>query len=158
MIERIDVKTARQMYEAATAAFEEAEAAILSAAVADYTPKNVADSKIKKKDTALSIELQPTDDILAELGRRKKANQLLIGFALETDNEQANAEAKLKRKNLDFIVLNSLRDAGAGFGVETNKVTIIDSLGNIDSKDLKAKSEVAEDIVEKMISMMNAKH
>lgn len=95
---------------------------------------------------------------MAELGRRKKANQLLIGFALETDNEQANAEAKLKRKNLDFIVLNSLRDAGAGFGVETNKVTIIDSLGNIDSKDLKAKSEVAEDIVEKMISMMNAKH
>ena len=82
----------------------------------------------------------------------------MIGFALETDNEQANAEAKLKKKNLDFIVLNSLKDAGAGFGVETNKVTIIDSLGNIDKKDLKAKSEVAEDIVEKMISMMKAKH
>lgn len=158
MIERTDVKTAKQMYEATTAAFAEADAAILSAAVADYTPKNVADSKIKKKDTALNIELQPTDDILAELGRRKKANQLLIGFALETDNEQANAESKLKKKNLDFIVLNSLKDAGAGFGVETNKVTIIDSFGNIDKKDLKAKSEVAEDIVEKMISMMKAKH
>lgn len=156
-IERIDVKSAEDMYNATVAAFEFADVAILSAAVADYTPKTTFSQKVKKADAALTIELQPTKDILAELGRRKTNKQILVGFALETNNEQANAESKLTKKNLDFIVLNSLNDKNACFGYDTNKVTIIDSNGNIEKTELKSKSEIAEDIVSKLISVIKNK-
>lgn len=156
-IERIDVKSAEQMYNVTTAAFKQADAAILSAAVADYTPKNVFSQKVKKSDNALNIELQPTKDILAELGRMKTDKQSLIGFALETNNEEDNAKQKLKRKNLDFIVLNSLNDKNACFGFDTNKVTIIDSNGKMIKTDLKSKSEIAEDVVSKLIDTIKEK-
>lgn len=156
-IERIDVKSAGQMYNATTAAFKQADAAILSAAVADYTPKNVFSQKVKKSDNALNIELQPTKDILAELGRMKTDKQSLIGFALETNNEEDNAKQKLKRKNLDFIVLNSLNDKNACFGYDTNKVIMIDSKGNMIRTSLKSKVEIAEDIVSKLIETIREK-
>jgi phosphopantothenoylcysteine decarboxylase/phosphopantothenate--cysteine ligase len=125
-VHRIDVQTADEMYTAAHRYFKEVDIAILSAAVADYTPSKVAAQKIKKKDALLSIQLTPTKDILASLGALKK-HQFLVGFALETDNELANAKGKLQRKNLDAIVLNSLQDKGAGFATDTNKITIIDT-------------------------------
>ena len=115
--------------------------AICAAAVADYKPKNVATQKIKKKETTFTIELEKTKDILASLGAIKK-DQFLIGFALETNNEIENAKGKLKRKNLDFIVLNSLQDKGAGFGKPTNKITIIDKDESLTSFELKSKKEV----------------
>ncbi len=151
-VKRIDVKNAAQMYEATVECFEDCDIAILSAAVADYTPKSTFDTKLKKKTDNLVVELVPTKDILAELGRRKKENQVLVGFALETDNEFENAKEKLIRKNLDFIVLNSLKDAGAGFNVPTNKVTIIDAKGGIYNSELKSKYEVALDISEKILN------
>lgn len=156
-IERIDVKSAEQMYNATTAAFKQADAAILSAAVADYTPKNVFSQKVKKSEDALNIELQPTKDILAELGRMKTDKQSLTGFALETNNEEDNAKQKLSKKNLDFIVLNSLNDKNACFGFDTNKVTIIDSNGKMIKTDLKSKSEIAEDVVSKLIDTIKEK-
>ncbi|MBQ2375411.1 MAG: bifunctional phosphopantothenoylcysteine decarboxylase/phosphopantothenate--cysteine ligase CoaBC [Bacteroidales bacterium] len=151
-VKRIDVKNAAQMYEATVECFEDCDIAILSAAVADYTPKSTFDTKLKKKTDNLVVELVPTKDILAELGRRKKENQVLVGFALETDNEFENAKEKLTRKNLDFIVLNSLKDAGAGFNVPTNKVTIIDAKGGVYNSELKSKYEVALDISEKILN------
>lgn len=151
-VKRIDVKNAAQMYEATVECFEDCDIAILSAAVADYTPKSTFDTKLKKKTDNLVVELVPTKDILAELGRRKKENQVLVGFALETDNEFENAKEKLIRKNLDFIVLNSLKDAGAGFNVPTNKVTIIDAKGGVYNSELKSKYEVALDISEKILN------
>ena len=128
-VDRVEVETAAEMYEAAVAAFEGADGGVMCAAVADYTPATVADRKIKKSDDDLSIPLKRTRDIAAELGRRK-GGRLLVGFALETDHEGEHAAAKLEKKNLDFIVLNSLRDAGAGFGVDTNRVTLIDRAGS----------------------------
>ena len=157
LIERTDVTSASQMYDAATAAFERSDAAILSAAVADYTPKNVFTQKVKKADAALTIELVPTKDILATLGKMKSHNQTLVGFALETDNEFDNAKAKLEKKNLDFIVLNSLKDKNACFGYDTNKVTMIDANGQAITTDLKSKAEIAEEIVSKLISVMQEK-
>lgn len=151
-VKRIDVKNAAQMYEATVECFEDCDIAILSAAVADYTPKSTFDTKLKKKTDNLVVELVPTKDILAELGRRKKENQVLVGFALETDNEFENAKEKLTRKNLDFIVLNSLKDVGAGFNVPTNKVTIIDAKGGVYNSELKSKYEVALDISEKILN------
>ena len=151
-VKRIDVKNAAQMYEATVECFEDCDIAILSAAVADYTPKSTFDTKLKKKTDNLVVELVPTKDILAELGRRKKENQVLVGFALETDNEFENAKEKLIRKNLDFIVLNSLKDAGAGFNLPTNKVTIIDAKGGVYNSELKSKYEVALDISEKILN------
>ena len=156
-IERIDVKSAEQMYNATVKEFEQADVAILSAAVADYTPKNVFSQKVKKADNVLNIELQPTKDILAQLGRMKTDKQTLVGFALETNDEENNAKQKLSKKNLDFIVLNSLNDKNACFGYDTNKVTIIDSNGNIEKTELKSKSEIAEDIVSKLISVIKNK-
>lgn len=152
-VKRIDVKNAAQMYEQTVANFEDCDIAILSAAVADYTPKSTFDTKLKKKTDNLVVELVPTKDILAELGRRKKENQILVGFALETDNEFENAKTKLEKKNLDFIVLNSLNDKGAGFNVPTNKVTILDAKGNVYNSDLKSKYEVALDISEKILGL-----
>ncbi|MEE0889730.1 MAG: bifunctional phosphopantothenoylcysteine decarboxylase/phosphopantothenate--cysteine ligase CoaBC [Bacteroidales bacterium] len=152
-VKRFDVKSAAQMYDKTVECFESCDIAILSAAVADYTPKSTFDNKLKKKYDNLVVELVPTKDILAELGRRKKANQILVGFALETDNELENAKEKLSRKNLDCIVLNSLNDQGAGFNVPTNKVTILDAKGEIYASDLKSKYEVALDISEKILNL-----
>ena len=156
-IERIDIKSAEQMYNATVKEFEQVDAAILSAAVADYTPKNVFSQKVKKADNVLNIELQPTKDILAQLGRMKTDKQTLVGFALETNDEENNAKQKLSKKNLDFIVLNSLNDKNACFGFDTNKVTIIDSNGKMIKTDLKSKSEIAEDVVSKLIDTIKEK-
>lgn len=156
-IERIDVKSAEQMYNATVKEFEQADVAILSAAVADYTPKNVFSQKVKKADNVLNIELQPTKDILAQLGKMKTDKQTLVGFALETNDEENNAKQKLSKKNLDFIVLNSLNDKNACFGFDTNKVTIIDSNGKMIKTDLKSKSEIAEDVVSKLIDTIKEK-
>ncbi len=147
-IHRIDVESASEMYEAATKHFPKADITILCAAVADFTPKSTADKKIKRKGDDLTVMLQPTQDIAAALGATKKKKQVLVGFALETDNELNNAKDKMKRKNFDFIVLNSLQDKGAGFRVDTNKVTIIDKHNGITAYDTKSKKEVAKDIIE----------
>lgn len=138
------------MYNAAHSYFADVDIAILSAAVADYKPKNIATQKIKKKDATLDIELTPTKDILASLGAIKK-QQFLVGFALETNNELENAKGKLKRKNLDAIVLNSLQDKGAGFATDTNKVTVIDKDLSEKSFQLKSKVEVAKDIMNEIV-------
>ncbi len=152
-IERIDVVSAREMYEAATSRFPSCNAAILSAAVADFRPEHEADHKIKKQSDKddMTLHLVQNPDILATLGSMKSADQMLVGFALETDNELENAKKKLEKKNLDFIVLNSLHDKGAGFGYDTNKVTIIDRSGNIDAGTLKSKQAVASDIADKLL-------
>ena len=154
-VKRIDVKSAKEMYTAAHAYFETCDIAILSAAVADYSPKNVATQKIKKKDATLEIVLEKTKDILASLGAIK-AHQFLVGFALETNNELENATAKLKKKNLDMIVLNSLQDKGAGFATNTNKITIIDKDLSKKPFDLKPKAAVAEDILNEIIAKLGA--
>ena len=146
------VVSAQQMYEAAVTEFPTSDIAILAAAVADYTPESVAPEKIKKKGGNLSLTLVPTVDILASLGKIK-TTQTLIGFALETENEVANAQAKLEKKNLDGIVLNSLRDAGAGFGTDTNKVTFITKETQI-SFPLKTKEEVAKDILAQIFGIL----
>lgn len=152
-IRRIDVTSAHEMYEASLKAFASADAAILAAAVADYRPRKTAKTKIKKDQGGLRlIELEETEDILATLGKKKKKKQVLAGFALETDNELANAAAKLKRKHLDFIVLNSLRDKGAGFQTDTNRVTILTAKGKTLKFDLKPKTAVAADIVDHLAS------
>ncbi|SOD80138.1 bifunctional phosphopantothenoylcysteine decarboxylase/phosphopantothenate--cysteine ligase CoaBC [Spirosoma fluviale] len=146
-IKRIDVRSAQDMFEATESEFNMADIVVLSAAVADYTPAHPADRKIKKAETLFSLELTKTTDIAATLGKRKQPGQLLMGFALETDNEQANALKKLYAKNLDWIVLNSLRDSGAGFGHDTNKITVIDKDEQIHEFPLKTKDEVALDLV-----------
>ena len=147
-VKRVDVLSAADMYRAATEAFATADGAIMCAAVADYTPAKVAEHKIKKSDDNMAIELVRTKDIAAALGA-VKGDRLLVGFALESDEGVKSAQSKLKRKNLDFIVLNSLTDKGAGFGVDTNKVTFIDNNGS-QSLPLMSKSDVAESIVHKI--------
>lgn len=149
-ITRIDVESAAGMYEEAMKHYPTVDAGILCAAVADFTPGTVADKKIKRVGDELELHLKPTQDIAAALGRIKGAGQKLVGFALETDDEQQNAEGKLQRKNFDFIVLNSLNDAGAGFRHDTNKITIIDRQGKTEYP-LKPKTEVASDIIEFLI-------
>lgn len=153
-IRRIDVESAQEMYDAATTHFPQTDIAILSAAVADFTPETTADKKIKRKGDELVLNLRPTQDIAAALGAIKNENQLLVGFALETDNEVQNAQDKMKRKNFDFIVLNSLQDKGAGFRVDTNKITIIDRQQGTTAYETKSKQEVAEDIVEYIVSKL----
>ena len=148
------VNTANEMYEKCISVFPDVDIAILSAAVADFTPETQAGSKIKKEEGLNIIKLKPTKDILAELGKMKSGNQFLTGFALETDNELENAKSKLKRKNLDLIVLNSLKDKGAGFGVPTNKVTFIDKNGGIEELPLMSKAEVAENLAKKIKSLI----
>lgn len=151
-IHRTDVESAREMYEAATKIFPECKGAILSAAVADYRPEHTADHKLKKQgDQGMTLNLVQNPDILATLGSMKREDQMLVGFALETNDEFANAQRKLERKNLDYIVLNSLRDAGAGFGVDTNKVTIISRNGDVHHGQLKSKREVADDVASLII-------
>ncbi|WP_374938187.1 bifunctional phosphopantothenoylcysteine decarboxylase/phosphopantothenate--cysteine ligase CoaBC [Butyricimonas virosa] len=149
-IRRVDVESAVQMYEVTSKEFVNSDVAVLSAAVADFTPKEKADHKIKRGKDDLLLELLPTKDIAAELGRIKTASQLLVGFALETNDEEVNALSKMQRKNLDMIVLNSLNDKGAGFSVDTNKVTILDKAGDKTVYELKTKVEVAKDIVDQI--------
>ncbi|WP_034057862.1 bifunctional phosphopantothenoylcysteine decarboxylase/phosphopantothenate--cysteine ligase CoaBC [Lacinutrix jangbogonensis] len=155
LIHVIPVVSAQDMYDAAHQYFNTVDVAILSAAVADYRPKEISQSKIKKKDTTLTLELEKTKDILASLGAIK-TKQLLVGFALETDNELEYAKGKLKKKNLDLIVLNSLKDKGAGFKTDTNKVTIIDNKNNVNAYELKSKAEVAIDILNVIKQKLNA--
>lgn len=157
-VERYDVESASQMFEAVKEKFPEVDAAILSAAVADYTPEHVADEKIKREKTGeMTLALKPTQDIAAYLGSWKNnfplREKILVGFALETNNEETNALDKLNRKNLDFIVLNSLNDKGAGFQCDTNKVTIIDREGR-EEYPLKSKAEVAHDIVNHLAKVL----
>ena len=155
LVKVIRVTSAEEMYNAAHEYFDKSDVAILSAAVADYRPSEVASEKIKKKDSELTLELTKTKDILASLGEIKK-NQYLVGFALETQNEEENAKLKLKKKNLDLIVLNSLRDEGAGFQTDTNKITLINKDNNILPFTVKSKKEVAKDILEFIIEQTNA--
>lgn len=146
-IKLISVESAAEMYDACHKHFASCTFAILTAAVADYTVADPSDIKIKKKSDRLSLELVKTKDILKSLGEIKQKNQTLIGFALETNNELENAKKKLVKKNLDFIILNSLQDKGAGFKHDTNKITIVDKHNKITTFELKAKTEVAKDIV-----------
>lgn len=149
------VESAAEMFQATTTAFSQVDAAILCAAVADFTPATKANSKIKRGDSGMSIELQPTKDIAAALGSAKKDTQVLVGFALETDNEASNAASKLARKNLDFIVLNSLRNPGTCFGYDNNQITIIDRNGQTKAFPAKSKQAVAADIVENLCEWLN---
>lgn len=149
-INRIDVESAAQMYDQAVLSFPTMDAAILCAAVADFTPESVADKKIKREGDDLTLHLKPTQDIAACLGRMKLPTQKLIGFALETNDEQRHAQDKLERKNFNFIVLNSLNDTGAGFRHDTNKISIISRQGKRDYP-LKPKTEVARDIVDRLV-------
>ncbi len=151
----VKVESAEDMFKACELVFNNVDIAVLAAAVADYKPKSVADSKIKKKDAELSLELTKTTDILETLGKQKK-HQLLVGFALETDNILEYAKAKIAKKNLDFIVANSAIEKGAGFGVDTNKVTIIDKHNKMYNFELKSKQAVAKDIVTFALNYLKA--
>ena len=154
-IRRIDVESAEEMYQAAREAFPDSDAAILCAAVADYRPEQVAERKIKREEKGeMTLRLVPNQDIAASLGAMKREGQILVGFALETDDEVSHAESKLRRKNLDFIVLNSLRDPGAGFRCDTNKIAILDNAGTRTSFPLKSKRKVASDIVDRLVTCL----
>lgn len=151
-IERIDIISAEELYKASLKAFKSANIAILSAAVADFKPAKVASQKIKKTNASRSIELVPTVDTLAELGKIKRKDQVLVGFALETENEIENAKSKIKNKNLDLIVLNSLNASNAAFRTNTNKITIIDKYNKISKFELKEKTEVSKDILKTILN------
>lgn len=155
-IKTIKVSTAEEMYNACSQQFDSSDIGIMAAAVADYTPVNVAANKIKKTDGDLFIELKKTKDILKALGEKKTQNQVLVGFALETNNERDYAQGKLKNKNADMIVMNSLNDKGAGFGTDTNKITIFDKSGKEFNYDLMSKTEVAKNIVDTIIQLYYA--
>ena len=155
LIHRYDVESAKDMYDRATSTFPAVDAGILCAAVADFTPETTADEKIKRKGDDMVIRLKPTQDIAASLGQMKTEAQTLVGFALETNDEKNNAQLKLKKKNLDFIVLNSLNDEGAGFRCDTNKITII-SVDDEKDFPLKSKAEVAKDIVDELENHIKA--
>ncbi|MDD2799278.1 MAG: bifunctional phosphopantothenoylcysteine decarboxylase/phosphopantothenate--cysteine ligase CoaBC [Bacteroidales bacterium] len=154
-IQRIDVESAQEMFEAATNAFKTADSAILCAAVADFTPESSSHEKIKREKDDLVIRLKPTQDIAATLGKSKREKQILVGFALETNDEQSNAQSKLERKNLDFIVLNSLQNTGAGFRHDTNQISIIEKSGEISDFELKSKQAVASDIIDRLVQHFN---
>jgi phosphopantothenoylcysteine decarboxylase/phosphopantothenate--cysteine ligase len=154
-IRTIKVNTAEEMYRACVEAFPSTDVAIMSAAVADYAPLNKSDDKIKKGNEDLSIDLVKTKDILKSLGERKVNGQILVGFALETRNEKEYAVNKLRSKNADLIVMNSLNDQGAGFGVDTNKITIFEKNGNETEYELKSKKEVARDIVDRIVNLIH---
>ena len=152
-IQRIDVLSAEDMYQESIKQFSKCDIAVMAAAVADYKVKNTADKKIKRKSEELSLDLTPNKDIAASLGKIKTNKQILVGFALETNNELENAQKKIQKKNLDFIVLNSLKDKGAGFGHDTNKISIIDTNNKKTEFELKSKKEVSLDIVNKIIEL-----
>ncbi len=155
-VQRIDVESAKEMYDACMQHSESMDVIIMAAAVADYRPESTSTQKIKKQNNSLSVSLTPTEDILSELGKRKKGRQVIVGFALETSNELENAKEKLRKKNLDFIVLNSLNDTGAGFNHDTNRIRMIDSAMNTQEFDLKSKTEVAKDIVHVIVEHLNS--
>ena len=158
-IRRINVVSADEMYEEANARFEEMDVAILCAAVADYKPQMQSSEKIKRENKEeMTLHLVSNRDIAAALGKQKQAHQTVVGFALETENEQANAESKLRRKHLDFIVLNSLQETGAGFQTDTNKIRIIDAEGACTYYPLKSKKEVAMDIVNNLVETIKNRH
>ena len=150
---RIDVVSATEMYAQCLKYYSECSGAIMVAAVADFAPVVIDDQKIKRTSANYFLELCPNPDIAASLGKIKRKDQVLVGFALETNDEEQNALAKLQKKNLDFIVLNSLRDNGSGFQHDTNKIKILDKTGTISTYDLKPKTEVAVDIVNKLIEI-----
>ncbi|MBK9399333.1 MAG: bifunctional phosphopantothenoylcysteine decarboxylase/phosphopantothenate--cysteine ligase CoaBC [Bacteroidetes bacterium] len=152
----VSVTSAEEMLNACTGIFPEMDAAIMTAAVADYTPMKVNDQKVKKMEAAWNLELSKTEDILLHLGKIKKRNQLLIGFALETQNELENAQEKLTRKNLDMIVLNSMNDEGAGFGTDTNKVTLLFKDNTMKDVPLMSKDLVAKEIIDSLLNLMHA--
>jgi phosphopantothenoylcysteine decarboxylase/phosphopantothenate--cysteine ligase len=152
-VRRVDVVSAEDMYRACMELWPRMDGAVMCAAVADYTPAEVSATKLKKHGCGFSIELVPTKDIAAELGRKKRAGQTLVGFALETDNEEANALGKMERKNLDAIVLNSLRDEGAGFGVDTNRITIFSRNGIKTEFPLESKTSAARHIVDNITTL-----
>ena len=154
LINRVNVTSAKEMLDACLSHFKLSDIIIMSAAVADYRPKQVAGQKIKKSNNTLNIDLEPTIDILKVLGDKKSTEQFICGFALETDNEESNAKDKLIKKNLDMIVLNSLQDDGAGFKCDTNKVSIIDKNNNFHRFELKSKVEVAKDIIDFIINQI----
>ncbi|EJX05465.1 phosphopantothenoylcysteine decarboxylase/phosphopantothenate-cysteine ligase [gut metagenome] len=155
LIKRVDVESADEMYDASVDNFPSCDAAILCAAVADYRPESAASQKIKRDSRGeMTLHLVPNRDIAASLGKIKRDGQKLVGFALETNDEASNALGKLKSKNLDFIVLNSLRDKGAGFRCDTNKISIISTDGVATDYPLKSKSEVADDIVSRLVAIM----
>jgi len=157
LIDKTDVTSASQMFTECVKRFPNCDAAIMTAAVADYSPVEVKQNKIKSKlkNKNIEIHLKPTKDIAKELGKLKRKNQKLIGFALETDNEEKNALKKIKSKNLDFIVLNSLNEKGAGFGYDTNRISIIHKNNKRKDFELKTKTEVANDIVEELITLIS---
>jgi phosphopantothenoylcysteine decarboxylase/phosphopantothenate--cysteine ligase len=155
-IKAVRVNTAEEMYNACTKQFDKSDIGIMAAAVADYTPVEVAKNKIKKTSSELVIELKKTKDILKSLGEKKSSNQVLVGFALETNNERENALEKLKNKNADIVVMNSLNDQGAGFGMDTNKITIFDKSGKEFNYDLMSKKEVAKNIIDTIIQLYYA--
>ncbi|GAC1399259.1 MAG: hypothetical protein NVSMB63_19150 [Sediminibacterium sp.] len=150
------VVSAEEMFTASTAVFKDCDIAVMAAAVADYRPVSAADDKIKKKTDEWTLSLTRTKDILFQLGQQKKSGQFLAGFALETSNEKENALTKLKNKNADCIILNSLRDKDAGFGVDTNKVTILHRSGEERIIELKSKKAVAKDIVSFIVTFLYA--
>ena len=151
LIRKINVTSAQEMLDACLSHFKKSDIIVMSAAVADYRPKQVASQKLKKSDKILNIDLEPTVDILKTLGKQKSSNQFLCGFALETENEESNAHEKLIKKNLDMIVLNSLRDKGAGFKYDTNKISILDKNNKFYRFEMKSKVEVAKDIIDFII-------
>lgn len=153
----VNVTTARSMADECISRFPGSDIAILAAAVADYTPEYFSEKKLKKGPGNLLLRLKPTDDIAAILGKLKTEKQIVAGFALETDNEIENAREKLLNKNLDLIILNSLRDKGSGFGHDTNRITIIDKNNFIDKFELKTKEEAARDILDKIVAMLGNK-
>ena len=153
MLKRVDVTSAEDMFNACNAIFEDSDITIMCAAVADYRPKTIANEKIKKQELNLVLELEKTIDILSSLGERKKDNQILVGFALETNDEETYAKGKLEKKNLDLIILNSLNDKGAGFKSDTNKITIFNRALEKTVFDLKSKTEVAKDICEAILKI-----
>lgn len=154
-IETRKVVSAEEMSKESFAAFEQCDITVLAAAVADYRPESIADEKIKKQQDSMEIKLTKTVDIAASLGQKKKNGQLIVGFALETENELDNAKKKISSKNFDMIVLNSLKDNGAGFGYDTNKITIINKDESVKSFDLKSKKEVARDIVDEILNQLH---
>ncbi len=153
-VEVIRVTSAGEMFERCSDVMEQMDIAVFNAAVSDFTPVSISENKVKRGKDEWTIRLKPTKDIAAEMGRRKSDGQLLVGFALETDNELEHARLKLEKKNLDLVVLNSMQDRGAGFGTDTNRVTMIDRLGNIDKFELKPKIQVATDLVQRVIKMV----
>ncbi len=154
-IEVTRVTSAREMFEACSGLMEQMDVAVFNAAVSDYTPAETSGKKVKRGEEEWTIQLKPTRDIAAEMGKRKSEGQVLVGFALETDNELEHARSKLKKKNLDLMVLNSMQDEGAGFGTDTNRVTMIDRSGNSEKFELKPKNQVASDLVGRVIKMID---